>query len=129
MEAQHVVEKLNKLSKIDFSNVDRRMKKNFPSADIIKVKNEFFHFFVLCETGAFIIPPKMIDEYWHEFIIHQKFYQDVCQKVFGKFIYHTPNDGKKYTDSERFEIYKKTVFLYDDFFGEPDAAIWGLQKI
>ncbi|MBB5020219.1 hypothetical protein HNQ59_003536 [Chitinivorax tropicus] len=36
------------------------------------------------------MPSKVVDELWHEFILHTRNYQDFCRKAFGYFLHHTP---------------------------------------
>lgn len=36
------------------------------------------------------MPSKIVDELWHEFILHTRHYDDFCRKAFGRFLHHTP---------------------------------------
>ncbi len=37
-----------------------------------------------------LTPTREIDEVWHNFILHTKFYDEYCQNNFGRFIHHNP---------------------------------------
>jgi hypothetical protein len=32
----------------------------------------------------------VVDDLWHEFILHTKAYDDFCKHAFGRFLHHTP---------------------------------------
>ena len=36
------------------------------------------------------MPSQIVDDLWHEFILHTKAYQEFCRKAFGAFFHHTP---------------------------------------
>lgn len=36
------------------------------------------------------MPSQVVDDLWHEFILHTRNYQDFCQQAFGSFFHHTP---------------------------------------
>lgn len=36
------------------------------------------------------MPSQVVDDLWHEFILHTRAYQDFCAKAFGQFFHHTP---------------------------------------
>ncbi len=36
------------------------------------------------------MPSRIVDNYWHEFILHTRSYSHFCQEAFGRFIHHTP---------------------------------------
>jgi hypothetical protein len=51
-------------------------------------------FFVVCGKNNLrwcMMPSKIIDEAWHEFILNTKEYQIFCTKAFGKFLHHSPS--------------------------------------
>ncbi|PYC30198.1 glycine-rich domain-containing protein, partial [Pseudomonas protegens] len=36
------------------------------------------------------MPSQVVDDLWHEFILHTRDYQAFCNKAFGQFLHHTP---------------------------------------
>jgi hypothetical protein len=44
------------------------------------------------QAGRFSVamPSKIVDEYWHEFILHTENYALFCEKALGRFIHHKP---------------------------------------
>lgn len=36
------------------------------------------------------MPSQVVDDLWHEFILHTKGYEAFCQRAFGRFLHHTP---------------------------------------
>lgn len=36
------------------------------------------------------MPSQVVDDLWHEFILHTRAYDDFCRKAFGRFFHHTP---------------------------------------
>lgn len=39
------------------------------------------------------VPSESVDEIWHWMILYTERYGDFCQKHFGKFVHHIPNDS------------------------------------
>jgi len=39
------------------------------------------------------MPSKIVDDYWHEFILFTREYHEFCMKAFGGYLHHTPNQG------------------------------------
>lgn len=36
------------------------------------------------------MPSQVVDDLWHEFILHTRAYDEFCRKAFGRFFHHTP---------------------------------------
>ncbi|BAP46055.1 putative uncharacterized protein [Pseudomonas sp. StFLB209] len=36
------------------------------------------------------MPSQVVDDLWHEFILHTRAYEEFCHKAFGRFFHHTP---------------------------------------
>lgn len=64
-----------------------------------------------------IVPPKDVDEFWHQHILHTERYIHDCQQIFGGYLHHVPismhDDMKKLTDD-----FVKTKQLYWEEFKE-----------
>ena len=41
------------------------------------------------------MPSKVVDDLWHEFILHSREYASFCDKAFGGFLHHTPDSSMK----------------------------------
>lgn len=46
------------------------------------------------------MPSQVVDDLWHEFILHTRNYEEFCRRAFGRFLHHTPaavlgNSGSK----------------------------------
>lgn len=53
-------------------------------------------YFVMCAQarGRFVaMPSQVADDAWHAFILHTRYYQDFCNKAFGRFLHHTPAEA------------------------------------
>jgi hypothetical protein len=52
-------------------------------------------FLVRLHTGETLLgmPSKVVDDLWHEFILHTQDYQRFCQRAFGGFFHHIPAQG------------------------------------
>ncbi|ROL69182.1 hypothetical protein BK634_15605 [Pseudomonas chlororaphis] len=49
------------------------------------------------------MPSQVVDDLWHEFILHTRDYDEFCRKAFGQFLHHTPaavlgQNAKKQSD-------------------------------
>ena len=49
--------------------------------------------FLYDSTKEPLPPPTVVDKGWHNFILYTKEYSEFCQKFFGRFIHHCPNDS------------------------------------
>lgn len=53
-------------------------------------------YFILCAQarGRFVaMPSQVADDAWHACILHTRYYQDFCDKAFGRFLHHTPAEA------------------------------------
>ena len=53
--------------------------------------NELEKFFLEVVQKGTITPSKLVDETWHNFILHTRLYAEYCEKKFGQFIHHNPH--------------------------------------
>ena len=67
-----------------------------------------------------IVVSKDVDEFWHTHILHTMKYTEDCEKVFGKYLHHNPQVGKRTpADIERrAALAEKTRRLYRREFGD-----------
>ena len=68
-----------------------------------------------------LTPSIIVDYGWHEFILFTKLYDQFCIEKFGRFIHHTPDDGKT-TNNRNYII---TIQHYIKVFGKPPLKFWG----
>lgn len=127
MEAQKI---LKELKKLDYTIVDKKVAdcdlKEYP---VKKVKEETLRYIALCaSTKKTLSPSPIVDEYWHQCILHTKLYFQMT-KIFGKYLHHDPSDGSKKQNEKNRIAFWNTIQEYENNFGEPNVlGIWGLQK-
>src|SRR5262249_30259160 len=48
------------------------------------------------------MPSKVVDAFWHEFILHTRAYAQWCELTLGRFLHHTPAEvlGSKASDND-----------------------------
>jgi hypothetical protein len=72
-----------------------------------------------------LVPAKDIDEMWHQHILHTLKYAQDCERVFGRFVHHSPgiDDSAEMVDHVRAN-FRKTEALYKELFGEDYVGGW-----
>jgi hypothetical protein len=82
-----------------------------------------FLFLIHEHPTANIVPRHLVDEVWHDHILHTKDYFKDCERVFGHFIHHIPSTSDDGEDiSPTFDLYKNTFGM------EPPTNIWTCDK-
>jgi len=63
----------------------------------------------------------VVDEYWHQHILHTLKYAEDCQKIFGFYLHHDPTVGAGGEDEQRQlqETFVVTQRLWQEAFGVP----------
>lgn len=51
---------------------------------------QFFLAYLNSGHGYVSMPSQVVDDLWHEFILHTRAYQAFCKLAFGRFLHHTP---------------------------------------
>ncbi len=83
----------------------RKLRQEFPNLeakDADLVERGFRQFFMACSRsdGRYVaMPSKLVDAYWHAFILDTRSYADWCDRTLGRFLHHVPaerlgNDAK-----------------------------------
>ncbi len=67
-----------------------------------------------------------VDEVWHTHILFTQNYTKFCDRVFGKFVHHTPVSRSTAIESVNNSV-ETFLITYTDVFGEP-SPLWKLQK-
>lgn len=106
----------------DLSPITRRLERR-GVADAARLETEFRRvaalFYLYPSEG--IAPSVEIDEFWHEFILDTHRYRAFCDRVYGRYMDHCPDD----TYSGMWPPYERTKALYAASFGTPDPRYWG----
>lgn len=53
-------------------------------------------YFLMCskaEKKLVAMPSQVVDDLWHQFILHTREYQVFCRKALGRFLHHTPAEA------------------------------------
>jgi hypothetical protein len=118
MELPIVIQELN------LSHIEKRLEKKLElNADLIhQCANEYKKFLYLIQSNPKtpIVPSHLVDEIWHEHILHTKQYEKDCLEIFGNFIHHEPSENM-----EKGEDIEPTLRLYENTFQvKPPEEIW-----
>jgi len=72
-----------------------------------------------------IVPPKIVDEFWHQHILDTRKYAEDCKILFGRFLHHFPYFGMNGEEDEMAleDAGQSTLELYKSHFGEEVAYI------
>ena len=71
-------------------------------------------------SGQRLTPSYLVDQGWHELILFTRYYENFCEKTWGRFIHHHPG-GKKQENQKNFQ---KTLTLYTQQWGNPPVQFW-----
>ena len=71
------------------------------------------------EHGA--IPPPLIDEAWHAFVLFTEDYAGFCQQFFGEFLHHQPHTGE---GLESNTVTIPSITLFHGLFGGKPSDNW-----
>lgn len=78
--------------------VAKKLKEKYPKAssrDIEAALLGAVSYFVLCKkyrNNNIPMPSVVVDDVWHEFILHTRDYEAFCKEYLGFFLHHVPND-------------------------------------
>lgn len=81
------------------SHIRGRVRKRLPQIaerDWPLVEQGLREWFICCawRGGAVLgMPSRAVDEAWHEFILDSIAYIDFCEKAFGEYLHHTPDEA------------------------------------
>jgi hypothetical protein len=74
-------------------------------------------------TGRFA-PSLLVDELWHDLILNTPKYRQLCEKVYGRYLDHAPNQEELDEDGA-VTIVEYTNSMLIKYYGTLDLAIWG----
>lgn len=82
---------------------------------------ETIKFLHLCSHSAVqLVPSRIVDDIWHEFILFTRAYYQFCDEYLGGFIHHQPSSDVQSNQSG----YQQTLAMYQKEFGQPDDIYW-----
>ena len=73
------------------------------------------------ESRQRLTPSVIVDNAWHELILCTRYYHELCETQFGRYIHHHPGGEEK----ENKHQFLKTIQLYREKYGEPPVMYWG----
>ncbi len=108
----------------DLRIVTKRFKDDFPEyaniAEELEIECKRFLYAATIVPDVLLVPSTAVDEYWHEFILFTKEYQDFCINVAGRFIHHEPIADD--SNDEQFAMTKQILLnLFGSF---PSIDLW-----
>ncbi|WP_331744141.1 hypothetical protein OG762_49260 (plasmid) [Streptomyces sp. NBC_01136] len=76
---------------------------------------------VICEMYSV-----RVDEAWHQFILYTAEYMDFCQRFFGRYVPHSPNNAPQRPSTGHCEqmTFDEFKARYETMFGETLPAVW-----
>ncbi len=106
---------IDEIVPIDLSNIKTRLIKNnqFDIEFVEMMCEEYKKFLYIHQIypNEYVVPGKLVDEVWHDHILHTKKYENDCTKLFGRYLHHEPTENGDYCDL------KPTLKLYKSLFG------------
>ena len=57
---------------------------------VAQALRQFFLAYLQGGRRTVAMPSQVVDELWHEFILHTRAYEQFCRHAFGRFMHHTP---------------------------------------
>ena len=99
-------------------------KMSLAKSEAEELKSDMLRFLYLCGIDSKVttfVPPELIDEAWHNFILFTREYGVFCKRYFGKFIHHAPNTREKKVARGTLQ---KTLRQAHVIFG-PLSSYWG----
>lgn len=92
-----------------------------------RVAVEYKRFLYLVASGGrMFTPSEAVDQAWHLHLTYtQSYWEDLCWRIVGRPIHHTPTEGGKTEDTKFHKAYAATLARYESAFGTaPPADIW-----
>ena len=86
------------LPRIDLTHVRMRVAREHSELtpeQLDELEHKYLQFLMLCKSQPKVKREvdKDIDVYWHAHILHTKKYAEDCNRYFGYFLHHEPNDA------------------------------------
>lgn len=108
------------------SIVIKKFMESYPKLSVEDVKNvelglkQFLMMYALCQEGSkpkhgFLMPSRLVDELWHNFMLDSYNYAKFCKHVYGSMFHHKPgpdNGGNKKLHLEK-KFSKELINTYE----------------
>ena len=115
-------------STLEIDHVVNRTQKRmgWSDSDTAAIYKEYLRYLTIEQSfpSSNLVPSELVDEIWHDHILHTKRYAQDCHKMFGKYLHHLPE-----TDPMAGGIkpdITETLANYRTLFKEnPPVAVWG----
>jgi hypothetical protein len=115
------------------SHIAARVRKRLPrieERDWPLVEQGLREWFVCCawRGGAVLgMPSRAVDEAWHEFILDSIAYIDFCERAFGGYLHHTPDEAMA---TPMGDALARTVRAWDrsEAGQEEESVLWDLDE-
>ena len=115
------------------AGLESRVRRRHPQLDHdgwLLVEQGLREWFVCCAfSGGKVIgmPSRVVDDAWHEFILHSARYAEFCRDVYGEFLHHTPDSD---LDMDMPDLLAETVLAWDRSRGlrGADSVLWDLDR-
>lgn len=92
------------------------------------VREEFFRFMALLSvTGEILSPSRVVDDFWHEFILFTRDYTRYCQQHFGKYIHHQPKERGPHEVVFTDETKCRTAELLATYYPNHNPDLWCMK--
>jgi hypothetical protein len=68
---------------------------DMPASLANRIVEEALTFIAACSRnpGAGLVPSRIVDEGWHAAILHTAMYADLCERLGGRMLHHSPGHG------------------------------------
>jgi hypothetical protein len=94
-------------------------RRSFSSLERDRAGLELVKFLYLCaESDLPLAPSEIIDDLWHEFILHTRDYANFCHTTLGTFVHHVPSTAPDPSS------YRRTLERIKVRFGIADERFW-----
>ncbi|HSC80218.1 MAG TPA: hypothetical protein VLC08_07685 [Chitinolyticbacter sp.] len=84
---------------------------------LFKVEAALRQFFRINGTAGpqrVAMPSQLVDDYWHQFILHTREYQRFCKATLGRFLHHTPASSMAGAHQQNYAIRRTWVLACRD---------------
>ena len=60
---------------------------------VIDGLRQYFRLCLRAQRRMVSMPSQVVDDLWHQLILHTRVYEQFCQQAFGRFLHHTPAEA------------------------------------
>ncbi|TCV82336.1 glycine-rich domain-containing protein [Sulfurirhabdus autotrophica] len=83
------------------SSIKNKILKKYPFLSdeqislVFQALRDYFYICNQAKRSMVAMPSQVVDDAWHEFILHTRVYKDFSQKALGRFLHHTPTEAMR----------------------------------